>query len=208
MLTKAEWEQRYQTGDTPWELGMPRQAVQDLFHRYVSAGTSVLEVGCGMGTNTFWLAKQGYKVTAFDLSEKAIALAREQQSILGTEIDFHVGDILQGINVTQSFPIIFSCAVFNQMQDEDKQNRYVSMMANYCEKDGYWLDITPSAEKAKEITAMTSAKAPPYLSATQIVNAVDPCFWIIEMCLTEFIVERQDIGKVVFYAWASVFQKR
>ncbi len=35
-----------------------------------------LEIGCGTGGNAIWLAEQGWKVTAVDYSDVAIAKAR------------------------------------------------------------------------------------------------------------------------------------
>ncbi len=39
------------------------------------APAKVFEIGCGYGDNSIWLAKQGFEVTAIDLSEEAIRYA-------------------------------------------------------------------------------------------------------------------------------------
>ena len=38
-----------------------------------------LELGCGTGTNAIWLARQGFDVTAMDLSETALVQARKKE---------------------------------------------------------------------------------------------------------------------------------
>jgi methyl halide transferase len=208
MKTKEEWDERYISGNTPWELWMARPEVQDLFQRYVAIPSKVLEIGCGVGTHAFWLDTQGYQVTAFDLSDRAIAQAKKRQEALGTHIDFYVKDILKGRDIFDQFPVVFDCAVFNQMQDDDKRYAFVREMALYCEDHAYWINVTPSVEYAKEIMAKTGMSAPPYFSLAQIVQAVDPYFRLIEMSLIPFMIAKQNAGKIEFYAWASVFQKR
>ncbi len=54
-------------------------------------GKRVLEVGCGIGTDTINFARNGALVTAVDLSSKSIAIARERAKVLGMSdrIVFH-----------------------------------------------------------------------------------------------------------------------
>lgn len=55
--------------------------------------TRVLEVGCGTGKNTKWLAQRAMHITAVDLSEGMLAKAREK--ITGPHVRFMQADILQ-----------------------------------------------------------------------------------------------------------------
>jgi 2-polyprenyl-3-methyl-5-hydroxy-6-metoxy-1,4-benzoquinol methylase len=58
------------------------------------AGKRVLEIGCGIGTDTINFARAGALVTAVDLSEESIALARERARVFGVEdrITFYAAD--------------------------------------------------------------------------------------------------------------------
>ena len=69
------WDQRFRTGDTPWEAGRLPSALQAL------AATSarprrVLIPGCGSGREARYLAELGWDVTALHFSAEAIAAAR------------------------------------------------------------------------------------------------------------------------------------
>ncbi len=46
-------------------------------------GTKVLEIGCGTGNSSLWLAKNGVEVTAIDYSEKSVNLVKEAAKRLG-----------------------------------------------------------------------------------------------------------------------------
>jgi 2-polyprenyl-3-methyl-5-hydroxy-6-metoxy-1,4-benzoquinol methylase len=46
-------------------------------------GKKVLEIGCGIGTDTINFARHGALVTTVDLSEESMGLARKRASIFG-----------------------------------------------------------------------------------------------------------------------------
>src|SRR5271170_7067170 len=46
-------------------------------------GKRVLEIGCGIGTDTLSFARGGAQVTAIDLTEKSLAVARQRAEVFG-----------------------------------------------------------------------------------------------------------------------------
>jgi len=57
-------------------------------------GKRVLEIGCGIGTDTINFARHGARVTAVDLSERSVEIARKRARVYGLEqqITFYVAD--------------------------------------------------------------------------------------------------------------------
>ena len=55
------------------------------------SGKRVLEIGCGIGTDTIQFARHGARVTAVDLSGRSLEIARDRARLLGLEsrIEFH-----------------------------------------------------------------------------------------------------------------------
>lgn len=52
----------------------------------------ILDIGCGTGRHSIELAKRGYQVTGFDLSETMLDKAKEKARAAGVEIDFRLAD--------------------------------------------------------------------------------------------------------------------
>lgn len=81
------------------------------------AGARVLEVGCGIGTDTVNFARAGARVTAVDLSGESLALARRRAEVMGVadRIEFvqcdaeHVGEALAG----HQFDLVYSFGVIH-----------------------------------------------------------------------------------------------
>ncbi len=91
------WDTRYQTGDTPWDLGGPSAAVMGAARSALPAGARVLVPGCGRGWHVEALAGLGHVVTGLDLSPTAVAQARAR---VGPHpgVSFVVGDLLSPPN--------------------------------------------------------------------------------------------------------------
>jgi SAM-dependent methyltransferase len=51
-------------------------------------GATALEIGCGAGVLSAWLAQRGARVTAVDVSPASVTRAREVAAALGHDIDF------------------------------------------------------------------------------------------------------------------------
>ncbi len=75
--SSAHWDQRYLSGDAPWNSGLvSRELVRVLQEEHVAPCLAV-DLGCGTGTNAVHLAQQGFDVLAVDCS--AVAIERTGQ---------------------------------------------------------------------------------------------------------------------------------
>lgn len=90
------WEQFYADG-ARWS-GNPNRSLVDEIGG-VAPG-SALELGCGYGGDAIWLARQGWRVTAVDISANALerAVAHAEEAGVAARIDF------QRRNLGESFP--------------------------------------------------------------------------------------------------------
>lgn len=74
---------------------------------HVQAGEKVLEIGCGAGTLAIEMARTSADVTAVDVSQGLIDLARNRQKDAGLSIDFHLGDASH-MAFSPEFDLLFS----------------------------------------------------------------------------------------------------
>ena len=80
-------------------------------------GKKVLEIGCGIGTDTINFARHDAQVTAVDLSEKSIEVARQRARVFGLEhrIRFFVGNAekLSNFLPVEPYDLVYSFGVIH-----------------------------------------------------------------------------------------------
>jgi SAM-dependent methyltransferase len=77
------WDERYRSQDRLWSHDPNRYLVSEASG--LSPGTA-LDAGCGEGADALWLARQGWQVTAVDVSSVALERAAASAAAAGDEI--------------------------------------------------------------------------------------------------------------------------
>ena len=67
MPKPSGWDERYLRDDLPWDTGCPDTYLMRMIARWPVCRGTVLEIGCGTGTNSIWMARQGFDVIGLDL---------------------------------------------------------------------------------------------------------------------------------------------
>ena len=83
-----------------------------------TAGSRVLEAGCGVGAQTLTLARNspGARITCFDLSEASLAEAKREADAAGvTNVQFEQADIFALPHEPGSFDHVFVCFVLEHL---------------------------------------------------------------------------------------------
>jgi len=80
-------------------------------------GKKVLEIGCGIGTDTINFARHGARVTSVDLSEKSLELARQRTVVYGVQdqVQFYRGNAeeLSSLVPVEMYDLIYSFGVIH-----------------------------------------------------------------------------------------------
>lgn len=133
----SDWDTRYQTGDTPWDKGHAAPPLTELLEKTDASawGTGpILVPGCGLGHDVRELARLRIPVCGLDLSQTALAKARETKGA-GYET-YEVGDFLDpewwgG----RKFSAIWEHTCFCAIDPEDRK-RYAEAAAGCLEEGG------------------------------------------------------------------------
>jgi 2-polyprenyl-3-methyl-5-hydroxy-6-metoxy-1,4-benzoquinol methylase len=117
------WEGMYEMplDELPWEI---KEAPQEL-RAYVEAnsvpGGKALDAGCGTGNFSVYLARNGYQVVGVDYSEKALAIARENNKQQRLRITYIRADLteLAGALPDERFDLILDYKVAHHLTAEN-----------------------------------------------------------------------------------------
>lgn len=94
--TQAFWQERFETGETPWDRGAPHPQVQVwLASGLMPAGARIVVPGCGRGHELAVLARHGLDVTGLDYAPAAVALASERLRAEGLAGRVEQADVLE-----------------------------------------------------------------------------------------------------------------
>lgn len=95
-------------------------------------GKKVLEIGCGIGTDTVRFARHGAWVTAIDLSNRSLELARRRAEVFGLtdRIRFYCGNAeeLEEFVPIESYDLIYSFGVIHHTLNPE---RIIRQMRSY-----------------------------------------------------------------------------
>lgn len=92
-VTSAHWDQRYLTGDAPWNSGLVSRELIRVLQEEQITPCRAAELGCGTGINAVHLARQGFDVLAADCSAVAIERARLLADESRSSVRFAVSDL-------------------------------------------------------------------------------------------------------------------
>jgi len=181
MRDKQHWDERYEQDDLPWDTGHPDTYLVRMVSRWPKLAGNVLEIGCGTGSNSIWLAEQGFQVTGLDISSSAIAIAKERAAEKGVDCRLLVDDFFSCPFADAPFTFVFDRGCFHSAAGEEGRAKFVDRVASCLGTGGLWFSLIGNSDQVFE------GKGPPRLSATAIAGSVESAFEILnlESCLLE-----------------------
>ena len=118
----------YRLGFTPWEGHPLAQSLRNLVEGNGSQGSpalpagAALELGCGTGDTSVYLAKQGWQVTAVDFVPSALEKARTKARVDSITVNFAHADVrhLRQAGITGPMQLIVDNGCLHNMSDDDR----------------------------------------------------------------------------------------
>lgn len=161
------WNERYEVGNTPWDSGLPSRELRRVLDEEQIEPCRAMELGCGTGTNSVFLASRGFEVTAVDCS----ALALEAACALGKREDVSVewicADVCELPIPDEPFPFVFDRGCYHCCRRDNRS--ILKTLERITEPGSRFLVLTGNADEPRE-------HGPPQLTEQQIRDDLGELF--------------------------------
>lgn len=172
------WEDWYRDQDyrrMPWFSARPSPwLVRAVRRRKFGPKGTVLDVGCGAGTNAIWLGRQGFRVVGVDLSPTATAIASARAKRVGSRAEFRSGNALDLPFDAQSFDAAMDTGCFHSLPIPGRES-YARGVARVLRPDSRFLLTWIPRE-------VTTEFGPPHRpSLAETATVFEPWFVFLEL---------------------------
>ena len=120
------YEEEYKIPEYYWGVVPSKLCSRVLDLLPPSTHLKLLDIGCGEGKDSVFFARNGYDVTAFDISDAGIEKTKRLADNVGVQVKIFKADILD-FRLNTSFDIIFSSGVLHYI----KQSLREEIFTNY-----------------------------------------------------------------------------
>jgi SAM-dependent methyltransferase len=197
MNEHIDWNDRYRDGNLPWDTGRPSLEMQSVLSRNAVQPCRALEVGCGTGPNSVWLANQGFDVTGVDLSPLAVELAQKRAQAAGVNARFVVGDVLDLPDLEGPFAFFFDRGCYHAVRRSAPQ-QYALAVARQLVSGARGLVLAGNAREPHD-------PGPPVVTEQQIRDELGLAFQILD--LHEFRFDEAPGVAERFLGWSCLVEK-
>lgn len=197
MTEPIDWNDRYRDGNLPWDTGRPSSELQQVLSENGIRPCRVLEIGCGTGTNSVWMAQQGFEVTAIDLAPLAVEQAEERARAAGVTAHFAVADVLHLPELDGPFEFFFDRGCYHAVRRE-ASDQYAPAVARQLAAGARGLILAGNAREPHD-------PGPPVVTEDEMRNELGRAFQILD--LREFRFDEVPGVPQRFLGWSCLVEK-
>jgi len=177
----TDYDRRYREQEQYWgnEISKMALSILEIFPTE-NRQVKVLDIGCGEGSNAVFFAKNGFNVTAFDLSKKAIDKTNEAAHQADVLISTFIADI-NDYTPSDQFDIFFSSGTLQYLLPE-KRKQFIDSLKVSTSSHG--LHVLHTFAQKKYISPAPDAEDSEFLwSSGELLNFYQD--WRIEKFIEE-----------------------
>ena len=147
-----------------WHYSHPSQELATLLAIGIVTKGPAIDLGCGAGVETMFLAENGFRASGIDVSDKAIELAKASAKRRRLRIDFRVGTVLDLPYRDEEFVFLNDRGCLHNLE-LDEWPSYASEAARVAKPNVYFLLRGASNKESHEqFTCLTEKRLEKYFS--------------------------------------------
>jgi cyclopropane fatty-acyl-phospholipid synthase-like methyltransferase len=190
--------------DIPWNIAEPPKLLVEAVQSKKLSPGKVVDLGCGTGNYSVWLAEQGFDVTGIDISPEAVKHARELAASRGVECRFEAADLSGSLQeFHDQFDAAIGWLVLHHLFPEDRPT-YIGNISNMLHQGGLYLSVSFSEndtvfEGEGKLRKTEFGTTLYFSSLDELTELFSPQFEILELKAVE-LKGKQDVH-VCNVAW-------
>lgn len=181
--------QMYEGGNPPWDTNItPPELIAEIEGPQARPAGRALDLGCGTGTNSLYLAAHGWDVTGIDFVSLAIEQAQEKQRYVGAlagNVHFLIGDVtrLGALKLEPGYTLLFDLGCLHSIEASARED-YARGLAQVAAPDALFLlyGFLPNQQLSNSLTrSEVQALCGPAFTLERVVESLDrpgiPAAW-------------------------------
>jgi SAM-dependent methyltransferase len=154
--------------------------------KYKVEEKTILDLGCGTGRNSNYLADIGNNVIGIEISKTAITLAKNRAKEMGVNVDYRLGDIGESYDIKDnSVDIVIDVTSSNSLNEKGRAI-YLNEVNRVLKKGGYIFVRALCKDGNKNVKNLLK-QSPGFEYDTYVIK---------EIGLTERVFSREDFIKM------------
>lgn len=195
MTQMGFWDDAYRT-TPPWDIGRAQPAFVDLARSRELNSGHILDVGCGTGENTIFLAQNGYSAIGVDVVQDAIRAARDKAASRNVKVEFRIGNALALEFEDGKFDNVIDSGLFHTFQNSERAI-FAREMARVIRKSGKYFMLCFSEKEP------TDWGGPRRVTRREIEETFSPYFKIDYIRDSNFATRIHDKGGKAYLTSAT-----
>ncbi len=201
--SQATWDARYSESTRVWSGEPNRRLVEQIEGR--PAGRA-LDIGCGEGADAVWLARQGWSVTALDVSEVALERTRQhaEEAGLGEQVETVHVDLMAEESIPGTHDLV---SAFFMHVPEDVFVGFHQRLGEAVAPGGLLLVVGHHPDDLH--SGVRRPHGPAMLfTPEQVVAALDPAEWMVVVADAQAREQQGPDGPVAVRDSVALLQRR
>jgi SAM-dependent methyltransferase len=206
------WDKFYSDKErpVPFFKNIPDESLISCFDRGLLKQGKALDIGCGKGRNSVYLAKRGFDVDGVDFSKTSIEMGKQIAKEQSLEVNFLCQSIFDFEGKPESYDFIYDSGCLHHIKPH-RRNQYLKTILKCLKPDGYFGMICFNLKGGANISDYdvyrdNSMQGGMGFSEYKLKAILEPYFEIIEF--REMIESDNENVFGKSFLWAVLMKKR